>query len=61
VIDELSRLGVGRFVYVSDDPATLARDTRRLVKAGYRLVTTQPIDLSPQTYYVDTVALYKNT
>lgn len=61
VIDRLARLGVKRLVYVSDDPGTLARDTRRLEKAGYRLVTVQPIDLSPQTYYVDSVALYINT
>jgi tRNA/tmRNA/rRNA uracil-C5-methylase (TrmA/RlmC/RlmD family) len=61
VIDNLTRLGVTRLVYVSDDPTTLGRDTRRLAKAGYRMVATQPIDLSPQTYYVDTVALYKNT
>jgi 23S rRNA (uracil1939-C5)-methyltransferase len=61
VVDELVRLGVKRLVYVSDDPATLARDTRRLAKAGYQLVSAQPIDLSPQTYYVDTLALYKNT
>lgn len=61
VINELKRLQVERIVYVSDDPATLARDSRRLAKAGYKLVVAQPIDLSPQTYYVDTLALYKNT
>lgn len=61
VIDELARLGVKRLIYVSDDPAALARDTQRLEKAGYRLVVAQPVDLSPQTYYIDTVALYKNT
>jgi 23S rRNA (uracil1939-C5)-methyltransferase len=61
VIDQLRRLGVKRIVYVSDDPATLARDSRRLAKAGYRLVAAQPVDLSPQTYYIDTVALYKNS
>src|SRR5690606_39089684 len=61
VINELKRLQVERIVYVSDDPATLARDSRRLAKAGYKLVVAQPIDLYPQTYYVDTLALYKNT
>jgi 23S rRNA (uracil1939-C5)-methyltransferase len=61
VISELARLRVGRLVYVSDDPGTLARDTRRLEKAGFRLKRAQVIDLSPQTYYVDTIALYENT
>lgn len=61
VVDELARLGVGRIVYVSDDPGTLARDTRRLAKSGYRLESVQPIDLSPHTYYVDSLALYRNT
>jgi 23S rRNA (uracil1939-C5)-methyltransferase len=49
-------------VYVSSDPATLARDIKRLVKYGYTLDRVQPIDLSPQTYYIDCVAtLIKNS
>ena len=58
LIGALARLGVKRLVYVSDDPAALARDSRRLAKAGYRLILAQPVDLSPQTYYIDTVALF---
>lgn len=61
LVDELARLRVKRIAYVSDDPGTLARDTRRLAKAGYQLAGVQPIDLSPQTYYVDSIALYYNT
>jgi 23S rRNA (uracil1939-C5)-methyltransferase len=61
LIDDLARLRVGRLIYVSDDPGTLARDTRRLEKMGFRLKEAQVIDLSPQTYYVDTVALYEKT
>lgn len=45
-------------VYLSDDPATLAKETKRLKRAGYELVVAQPIDLSPQTYYIDTIALF---
>jgi 23S rRNA (uracil1939-C5)-methyltransferase len=45
-------------VYVSGDPATLARDGKRLAGRGYRLVSAQSIDLAPQTYYVDTVAAF---
>ena len=48
-------------VYVSDNPTTLARDAKRLKRAGYKLVSAQPIDLSPQTYYVDTIACFHKT
>ena len=35
------------------------RSTRkRLARQGYRLVVAQPIDLAPQTHYIDTVALF---
>jgi 23S rRNA (uracil1939-C5)-methyltransferase len=57
VIDWLGESGIPRLVYVSSDPATLARDAARLVRHGYWLGTVQPVDLSPQTYYIDSVAV----
>jgi 23S rRNA (uracil1939-C5)-methyltransferase len=58
VIGRLAALEPERLVYVACDPATLARDAKSLTAAGYRLTEVQPLDLFPQTYHVESVALF---
>jgi 23S rRNA (uracil1939-C5)-methyltransferase len=57
VVTALARLAVQRIVYVSCDPATLARDIKGMLAAGYALREVQPVDMFPQTYHIESVAL----
>jgi 23S rRNA (uracil1939-C5)-methyltransferase len=56
-IGELIRLGVDRLVYVSCEPSTHARDLVALVRGGYRVRRAAIVDMFPQTYHIESVAL----
>lgn len=60
-MEALVRAGAGRVIYVSCDPATMARDARRLVDGGYRLASLQTFDLFPNTPHVESLALFDRT
>ena len=60
-LEPLAALGAPRIVYVSCDPATLARDLGELEARGYRPRWAQPLDLMPQTAHIEIVAVLERT
>ncbi len=56
VLKTIQRMRIPKLIYVSCNPATLARDLAQLREFGYRTETLQPIDMFPQTYHVEVVA-----
>lgn len=59
VVQDIARLKAKRLVYVSCNPATLARDAQVLVGQGYRLTRAGILDMFPQTAHVEAMALFE--
>ena len=57
VIDAIAEMAPSRVVYVSCDPATLARDVKLLEQKGYIFHQAEAVDLFPRTKHVETVCL----
>ncbi|WP_353057714.1 23S rRNA (uracil(1939)-C(5))-methyltransferase RlmD [Paenibacillus pasadenensis] len=57
LLDTILKMQPERVVYVSCNPATLARDLQVLEAGGYRTVEVQPVDMFPHTVHVESVAL----
>ncbi len=56
-LDAIVKIAPKRLVYVSCDPATLARDVKILMENGFTVDKIQPVDMFPQTVHVETVVL----
>jgi 23S rRNA (uracil1939-C5)-methyltransferase len=59
-ISTLIRLKVPYLLYISCDPATLGRDLKVLVNAGYDVEYVQPLDFFPQTYHVESITFLRS-
>ena len=58
-LDEVYRLTTGHIVYVSCNPATLARDLKYLCEKGCKVESIQPFDMFCHTYHIENVAVIK--
>ncbi|MBW2472648.1 MAG: 23S rRNA (uracil(1939)-C(5))-methyltransferase RlmD, partial [Deltaproteobacteria bacterium] len=57
----LPKLAADRIIYISCNPATLARDLIPLLAAGYHLSRLVPVDMFPQTHHLESVALLERS
>lgn len=56
VLQSMAQVKMGRIIYVSCNPGTLARDLKVLDGLGYKVAEIQPVDMFPHTYHVECVA-----
>lgn len=59
ILDALIKIKPERIVYISCEPTTLSRDLRLMYEKGYSLKKISLIDMFPQTYHMEVVALIK--
>lgn len=56
VVENILKLAPPEIVYVSCNPATLARDLKFLCEEKYQLELVQPLDMFPHTFHIESVA-----
>jgi 23S rRNA (uracil1939-C5)-methyltransferase len=58
-LDTMLQLGARRIVYVSCNPASLARDGREICSRGYTLQSVTPVDMFPHTSHIESIACFE--
>jgi 23S rRNA (uracil1939-C5)-methyltransferase len=61
IVSLLPKLGADQIIYISCNPATLARDLVSLIPAGYHLSRLVPVDMFPQTHHLESVTLLQRS
>jgi 23S rRNA (uracil1939-C5)-methyltransferase len=59
VHDALAALAPRQIAYISCDPATLARDIKKILQNGYELTSITPFDLFPQTSHIESISIFE--
>lgn len=57
-IDTVCELKPQTLFYISCDPVTLARDAMALANRGFKLIRSQPVDMFPQTYHIESLSMF---
>ena len=60
-VKDILKLSPKTLVYVSCNPATQVRDIKLLIEGGFKLIKTKPVDMFPQTFHIENVALLRRT
>ena len=61
LLETIAATSVDRIVYVSCDPATMARDIKRLAELGFRFAEATPVDMFPWTASIECCSLLVKT
>ncbi|MCF8243328.1 MAG: 23S rRNA (uracil(1939)-C(5))-methyltransferase RlmD [Melioribacteraceae bacterium] len=56
-VKDILQINPKKIVYVSCNPTTQVRDIKLLIENGYKLIKIRPVDMFPQTYHIENVAL----
>lgn len=57
LLDTIDEMNIPKIIYISCDPATLARDLKYMREKGYRICYIQPVDMFPMTSNIETIAI----
>lgn len=60
-VDAVAEIHPHAILYMSCNPATMARDARQLIERGYTLERSLPIDMFPQTYHIESLTMLLRT